>query len=63
MQENQNAGQNGYSHYVSVGNQSSTFLVIWLSFVLLIALLKSEARYRELMKGVFEANHDPVNHR
>ena len=57
MQENQNAfqnaGKNGYSNYVSIGNQSSIFLVLLLSFALLIALLKSEGRYRDLMKGMF----------
>ena len=67
MQEHQNAfqnaGQNGYSQYISVGNQSSTFLVLLLSFILLIALLKSEARSRELIKGMFEPIHDQVNPR
>jgi hypothetical protein len=66
MQENQNAfqnaGQHGFSEYISVGNQSSTFLVLLLSFILLIALLKSEARYRELIKSLFESNHAPVNY-
>ena len=54
MQENQNAFQNagkdGYSYYVSVGNQSSTLVVLLLTCILLIALLKSEERFRKLME-------------
>jgi len=67
MQENQNAfqnaGQYGTSYYVSIGNQSSTFLVLLLSFVLLIALLKSEARNRELVTSKFLLNHDTADSR
>jgi predicted PurR-regulated permease PerM len=59
----QNAGQHGTSNYVSIGNQSSTFLVLVLSFVLLIALLKSEERYRELVNSKFSLNHDTTDSR
>jgi hypothetical protein len=55
MQENQNAfqnsGQHGYSSYVSIGNQTSTFLVLTLALALLVALLRSEARCRELLES------------
>lgn len=52
MQENQNAGQNGYSNYQSIGNQSSIFVVFILVFVLLFQLLKSEERYRQLLESL-----------
>jgi hypothetical protein len=56
MQNNQNAfqnaGQNGFSYYQSIGNQSSTFLVLVLAVLLLVALLKSEERYRKLMDSM-----------
>ena len=54
MQDNQNAlqnaGQHGYSYYLAVGNQSSTLIIVVLAFMLLLALLKSEARYRQLVE-------------
>lgn len=50
----QNAGKDGYFHYVAVGNQSSTFFVLILAFVLLIALLKSEERYRQLIISMYQ---------
>ena len=59
----QNAGQHGTSNYVSIGNQSSTFLVLILSFVLLVALLKSEERYQKLLTSKFFMNHDTADHR
>ena len=46
----QNAGQNGYFSYYQKGNQSSTFVILVLAGVLLIALLSSEARYRALLE-------------
>jgi hypothetical protein len=59
MQENQNAfqnaGSNGYSYFVNIGNQTSTFFVLILAFVMLIALLKSEERYRKLVESVYLA--------
>lgn len=45
----QNAGQNGSFTYNEVGNQSSSFFILILAFILLIALLRSEARYRSLL--------------
>jgi hypothetical protein len=46
----QNAGQLQSFSYTNteVGNQTSTFLVLILAFVLLFALLRSEARCRSL---------------
>jgi hypothetical protein len=62
MQENQNALQNvgmhGYSNYMSVGNQTSTFIVLIMAFILLIALLKSEERYRKLLENKYLALND-----
>ena len=51
----QNAGQNGSFFYLSIGNQSATFIVLALALVLLRALLKSEERYRDLVKGIAQA--------
>jgi predicted PurR-regulated permease PerM len=62
VQENQNAfqnaGSNGYSYYVSIANQSSTFFVLVLAFVLLMALLKSEERYRKLLERIYLTTND-----
>jgi len=62
MQDNQNAfqnaGTNGYSYYLSIGNQSSTFIVLVLAFILLRALLKSEERYRKLVERMYLATND-----
>jgi hypothetical protein len=49
----QNAGQYGSFFYLSVGNQSSTFLVLVLAFILLRALLISEERYRKLVEIMY----------
>jgi len=53
MQNNQNAfqnaGQNGFSYYQAIGNQSSNNLLLVITFILLRALLKSEERYRKLV--------------
>jgi predicted PurR-regulated permease PerM len=54
----QNAGRNGYSTYQSIGNQSSTFFVLVLAFILLVALLKSEQRYRKLVESLHLAPDD-----
>ena len=54
----QNAGQNGYSFYQSIGNQTSTFIVLILAFILLRALLKSEERYRKLVESLHQVAID-----
>ena len=46
----QNAGQNGNFQYTAIGNQTSTFLVLILAMIMLVALLRSERRYRELLE-------------
>ncbi len=46
----QNAGQNGSFTYTAIGNQSSTFLVLILALIMLVALLRSERRNRELLQ-------------
>ncbi len=46
----QNAGHNGSFFYNDVGNQTSTFVVLFLAIIMLVALLKSEARYRQLLE-------------
>jgi hypothetical protein len=46
----QNAGQNGNFYYTAIGNQTSTFLVLILAFTILVAYLRSERRYRELLE-------------
>jgi hypothetical protein len=46
----QNAGQNGSFYLNEVANQSSTFFVLLLAIILLIALLISEGRNRALME-------------
>lgn len=45
----QNAGQSGSFAYNEVGNQVPNFFLVLLTFVMLIALLRSEARFRELL--------------
>lgn len=50
----QNAGQHGFFYYQSIGNQSSTFLVILLTIILLVALMKSEERYRSLIESIHQ---------
>jgi len=54
----QNAGQNGYSFYQSIGNQTSTFIVLILALILLRALLKSEERYRKLVESLHQVAND-----
>jgi hypothetical protein len=46
----QNAGQNGNFYYTAIGNQASTFLVLILAIIMLVALIRSERRYRELLE-------------
>ena len=46
----QNAGQLQSFTYSEIGNQSSTWLVLILALVMLIALLRSEARTRDLIE-------------
>jgi len=48
----QNAGQNGFYYYQSIGNQSSSFIVLILAFILLSALIRSEERYRKLLESI-----------
>ncbi len=50
---NQNAGQNGHFYYNSVGNQTSTWLVLIVTLILLVAFLRSEARYRALLERFY----------
>lgn len=45
----QNAGQNGYFNYQSVGNQTSTFFLLIITLILLGAFLRSEERYHKLV--------------
>ena len=54
----QNAGQHGYSNYQSFGNQTSTVLVLILALMMLLALLKSEERYRKLVENMQGAAYD-----
>jgi len=42
-------------NYNEIGNQSSTWLVLILALVLLIALLRSESRYRALLERLAQA--------
>ncbi len=64
MQDNQNAFQNAgtngysYSYYQSIGNQTSNFFLLVLAFILLMALLKSEQRYRKLVESRDQATDD-----
>jgi predicted PurR-regulated permease PerM len=62
MQENQNAyqnaGQNGFFYNQSIGNQSSSVFVLILVFILLVALLKSEERYRNLVERLYSKVND-----
>ena len=46
----QNAGQLQSFNYSEIGNQTSTWLVLILALIILIALLRSEARTRALIK-------------
>jgi hypothetical protein len=48
FQKFQNAGQNGAFSSVEVGTGTADILVLLLAFVLLIALISSERRYRVL---------------
>jgi hypothetical protein len=42
----------------TLGNQSSTFIVLVLALILLMALLKSEERYRKLVERMYLATND-----
>ncbi len=56
----QNAGQNGSFSYTStsIGNQTSTFLVLILALIMLVAFLQSEKRYRQLLERLSKGeNH------
>jgi len=46
----QNANELQSFNFNEIGNQSSTWLVLILALILLIALLRSETRYRKLLK-------------
>jgi len=46
----QNAGKDGSFYYTAIGNQSSTFLVLILALIMLVALLRSEQRYRDMLE-------------
>jgi hypothetical protein len=46
----QNAGQLHSFSYNEIGNQTSTWLVLILALIMLIALLRSEARTRTLIE-------------
>ncbi len=49
--------------YQEIGNQSSTWLVLIFTLVLLIALLRSEARYRKLLEslaGIYDPQRPPM---
>ncbi len=48
----QNAGQNGSFYNVNIANQASSFLALILALILLVALLRSEKRYRELKEKI-----------
>ncbi len=56
----QNAGQNGSFNYTEIGNQTSTWLVLILALIVLVALLRSEARYRALLVRLQSRNHEPA---
>ena len=46
----QNAGQLQSFNYNEIGNQTSTWLVLILTLIIFLALLRSEARTRSLIK-------------
>ncbi len=50
----QNAGHNGSFYYNEIGNQTSTWLVLIVTLILLVAFLRSEARYRALLERFSE---------
>jgi hypothetical protein len=50
----QNAGKDGNFYYTAIANQSSTFLVLILALIMLIALLRSEKRNRELLESLLQ---------
>ena len=62
MQKYQNAFQNASElrsfNYNNIANQSSTFLIMILAIILLIALLRSEARYRALLEHITSSLKD-----
>ena len=48
----QNAGKDGNFYYTAIGNQASSFLVLLLALIILVAMLRSERRYRELLENL-----------
>ncbi len=40
-----------------IGNQTSTWLVLIMAIILLVALLRSEARYRDLLARLQSRNN------
>ena len=54
----QNASQLQSFNYNEIGNQSATWLVLILALILLIALFRSEARYRALLRNLALQNSD-----
>jgi predicted PurR-regulated permease PerM len=54
----QNAGQNGNFYYTAIANQSSTFLVLILALIMLVAMLRSEQRYRKLLEDITSCSRE-----
>jgi predicted PurR-regulated permease PerM len=54
----QNAGQNGYFFYQSIGNINYSFLALFLVLILLRALLRSEQRYHQLVESMHQVTDD-----
>ena len=50
----QNAGQLKSFSYSEIGNQTSTWLVLILAVIMLIGLIRSEARNRVMMEQLVE---------
>ena len=46
----EHAGEYGSFAYNEIGKNSANFILLILAFILLIALLRSEGRYRGLME-------------
>lgn len=52
----QNAGQLQSFSYNEIGNQTSTWLLLILALVMFFALLRSEARTRDLLKRYLQSS-------
>ena len=52
----QNARQLQSFSYSEIGNQTSTWLVLILALIMLIALLRSEARTRALLERLIQTS-------